>query len=603
MHYNSHLKNIVSALPHEPGIYQYFDKDGTIIYIGKAKDLNKRVSSYFTKTHDNRKTAILVRNIVDIKTIVVETEQDALILENNLIKKYKPRYNIMLKDDKTYPWICIKNEPFPRVFQTRRVERDGSLYFGPFTSVMLVRTLLELFGQSYKLRNCNLQLSEANVSRGKFKVCLQYHIGNCLGPCENHQNEESYNKSIEEIKSILKGNISSVISGLKTAMKKYSEELNFEDAHQTKLRLDILQNYQAKSTVVSPTIQNVDVYSFLRDDQTIYINFLKVVRGSVIHSFTLEIKEKVEENDEDILLFGITEIRQRIFSNATEFIVPFKPSFQLEGIKYTIPQRGDKKMLLELSEKNVKYYVLEKKKNNSLLKNEKPSERILKTAQKDLGLKELPFHIECFDNSNLQGTNPVASCVVFKNAKPAKKEYRHFNIKTVEGPNDFASMEEIIFRRYRRLLDEEQHLPNLVIVDGGKGQLGSALIALEKLGLRGKLPIIGIAKRLEEIYYQGDPVPLYIDKTSETLKLIQQMRDEAHRFGITHHRDKRSKAMIVSELDQIKGVGEKTKELLLREFKSIEKLREADFAEVEMLIGKSKAVLLKEYFSKEITNL
>lgn len=603
MHYNSHLKNLVSALPHEPGIYQYFDKDGTIIYIGKAKDLKKRVSSYFTKTHDNRKTAILVRNIIDIKTIVVETEQDALILENNLIKKYKPRYNIMLKDDKTYPWICIKNESFPRVFQTRRIERDGSLYFGPFTSVMLVRTLLELFRQSYKLRNCNLQLSEANVSRGKFKVCLQYHIGNCLGPCENHQNEESYNKSIEEIKSILKGNIGSVISGLKTAMKKYSEELNFEEAQQIKLRLDILQNYQAKSTVVSPTIQNVDVYSFLRDDQTIYINFLKVVRGSVIHSFTLEIKEKVEENDEDILLFGITEIRQRIFSNATEFIVPFKPSFQLEGIKFTIPQRGDKKMLLELSEKNVKYYVLETKKNNSLLKNEKPSERILKTAQKDLGLKELPFHIECFDNSNLQGTNPVASCVVFKNAKPAKKEYRHFNIKTVDGPNDFASMEEIVFRRYRRLLDENQHLPNLIIVDGGKGQLGSALNALEKLGLRGKLPIIGIAKRLEEIYYPGDPVPLYIDKTSETLKLIQQMRDEAHRFGITHHRDKRSKAMIVSELDQIKGVGEKTKELLLRQYKSIENIRTADFVEVENLIGKSKAVLLKEYFSKEISKL
>jgi len=603
MHYNSHLKNLVSALPHEPGIYQYFDKDGTIIYIGKAKDLKKRVSSYFTKTHDNRKTAILVRNIIDIKTIVVETEQDALILENNLIKKYKPRYNIMLKDDKTYPWICIKNESFPRVFQTRRIERDGSLYFGPFTSVMLVRTLLELFRQSYKLRNCNLQLSEANVSRGKFKVCLQYHIGNCLGPCENYQNEESYNKSIEEIKSILKGNIGSVISGLKTAMKKYSEELNFEEAQQIKLRLEILQNYQAKSTVVSPTIQNVDVYSFLRDDQTIYINFLKVVRGSVIHSFTLEIKEKVEENDEDILLFGITEIRQRIFSNATEFIVPFKPSFQLEGIKFTIPQRGDKKMLLELSEKNVKYYVLETKKNNSLLKNEKPSERILKTAQKDLGLKELPFHIECFDNSNLQGTNPVASCVVFKNAKPAKKEYRHFNIKTVDGPNDFASMEEIVFRRYRRLLDENQHLPNLIIVDGGKGQLGSALNALEKLGLRGKLPIIGIAKRLEEIYYPGDPVPLYIDKTSETLKLIQQMRDEAHRFGITHHRDKRSKAMIVSELDQIKGVGEKTKELLLRQYKSIENIRTADFVEVENLIGKSKAVLLKEYFSKEISKL
>jgi excinuclease ABC subunit C len=590
---NDRLKSIVSSLSGEPGIYQYFDKEGTIIYIGKAKNLKKRVISYFSKTHDNRKTAILVRNIYDIKTIVVETEQDALILENNLIKKYKPRYNIMLKDDKTYPWICIKNERFPRVFQTRRVERDGSVYLGPFTSVLMVRTLIELFRHTYKLRTCNFNLNEDNVSRGKFKVCLQFHIGNCLGPCENYQNEASYNTSIDEIKAILKGNISSVISDLKIAMKEYSQNMQFEDAQLAKEKLNILQNYQAKSTVVSPTIRNVDVYSFKRDDQLSYVNFLKVVNGGVIHSFTLEIKERVEENDEDLLLFGITEIRERIFSNASELIVPFKPSFELEGIKYTVPQRGDKKMLLELSEKNVKYFILEKKKSYSLLKNETPAERILKTAQKDLRLNEFPYHIECFDNSNLQGSNPVASCVVFKNAKPSKRDYRHFNIKTVEGPNDFASMEEIVYRRYKRLIDEHQKLPDLVIVDGGKGQLSAAQNALEKLELRGKLPMIGIAKRLEEIYYPGDSIPLYIDKTSETLKLIQKMRDEAHRFGITHHRDQRSKSMVVSELDSIKGIGEKSKELLLREFKSVEGIRMASDEALELLVGKYKAGIIK----------
>jgi excinuclease ABC subunit C len=598
MNYDERLKSIVNSLPLEPGIYQYLDKEGTIIYIGKAKSLKKRVSSYFTKTHDNRKTALLVRNIVDIRTIVVETEQDALILENNLIKKYKPRYNILLKDDKTYPWICIKNERFPRVFQTRRVERDGSLYFGPFTSVMMVRTLIELFRNTYKLRTCNFNLSEENVSRGKFKVCLQYHIGNCYGPCENYQDDFSYNKGVDEIKKILKGNIGVVIADLKTAMKKFSEQLEFEEAQHSKERIDILQNYQAKSTVVSPTIRNVDVYSFLRDDQTAYVNFLKVINGAVIQSFTLEIKEKVEESNEDLFLSGITEIRERIFSNATELIVPFKPSFQLDGIKYTVPQKGDKKMLLDLSEKNVKYYILEKKKSNSLLKNETPSERILKTAQKDLQLKEIPFHIECFDNSNLQGSNPVASCVVFKNAKPSKRDYRHFNIKTVEGPNDFASMEEIVFRRYKRLLDEKQRLPNLVIVDGGKGQLSAAVNALEKLELRGKLPVIGIAKRLEEIYFPGDSIPLYIDKTSESLKLIQQMRDEAHRFGITHHRDKRSKAMLVSELDSIKGIGVKTKEILFKEFKSFEGLKNANIEEIEKIIGKHKSKVLKEYLEQ-----
>jgi len=593
MHFDEKLKNIVSSLPNEPGIYQYFDREGDIIYIGKAKDLKKRVSSYFTKTHDNRKTAILVRNICDIKSIVVETEQDALILENNLIKKYRPRYNIMLKDDKTYPWICIKNERYPRVFQTRRVEHDGSLYFGPFTSILMVRTLIELFKQTYKLRTCNFYLLEENVSRGKFKVCLQYHIGNCLGPCEALQPELDYNERIDEIKNILRGNIGSVISTLKVSMKNYSTELNFEDAQRTKERLKILQNYQAKSTVVSPTIRNVDVFSFRRDEQTSYVNFLKIINGAVIQSFTLEIKEKVEETDEDLLLIGIAEIRQRIFSNADELIVPFKPSFELEGIKYTVPQRGDKKMLLDLSEKNVKYYILEKMKSYSLQKNESPAERILKTAQKDLQLKEVPFHIECFDNSNLQGTNPVASCVVFKNAKPSKRDYRHFNIKTVEGPDDFASMEEIVNRRYKRMLEEGSRLPQLVIVDGGKGQLSAALHALEKLDLRGKLPIIGIAKKLEEIYYPGDSVPIYIDKTSETLKLIQKMRDEAHRFGITHHRDKRSKAMVVSELDQVKGIGDKTKEILLREFKSVEGIRKAPDEALEKLVGKHKAAIVK----------
>lgn len=591
------LKDFVSTLPEQPGIYQYFNADGEIIYIGKAKSLKKRVSSYFNKLHDNRRTSILVRNIQEIKYIVVETESDALILENNLIKKYQPRYNILLKDDKTFPWICIKNERFPRLFYTRRVERDGSDYFGPFTSMIMVRALIEMMREMYKLRTCALALTEENVSRGKFKVCLQYHIGNCLGPCEGLQDEETYLRNIDEIKHILRGNIGTVISSQKEFMKKLAAEMKFEDAHKVKERIDALQNYQAKSTVVNPSIRNVDVYSFIREEQLVYVNFLKVVNGGVIQSFTLEIKERVEESDEDLFLSGITEIRDRIYSNADEMIVPFKPSFDISGVKYTIPQRGDKKKLLELSERNVKYYLLEKKKARALEKRETPAERILKTAQKDLRLKELPQHIECFDNSNLQGTNAVASCVVFKNAVPAKRDYRHFNIKTVEGPNDFASMEEIVFRRYKRLLDEEQPLPNLVIVDGGKGQLGAALNALEQLGLRGKLPIIGIAKRLEEIYYPGDSVPLYIDKTSETLKLIQRLRDEAHRFGITHHRNKRSKSMIVSELDSIGGVGTKTKEELLRHFKSVETIKNAPLHELEALVGKRKAALIQNHFS------
>jgi len=592
------LKHIITNLPDEPGIYQFFDKTNSIIYIGKAKRLKRRVASYFNKQHDNRKTILLVRNIADIKYIVVETEQDALILENNLIKKYKPRYNIQLKDDKTFPWICIKNEHFPRVFYTRRVVKDGSLYFGPFTSMLLVRTLIELFKQTYKLRTCNFKLSEENVSRGKFKVCLQYHIGNCLGPCENLESEEHYMQGIEQIKHILKGNIHGVVTQLKNLMKEYAAGLNYEDAHGIKEKLNVLEKYQAKSTVVSPTIKNVDVFSFKKEEDISYINFLKIVNGGVIHSFTLEFKSKVDEPDEDLLMSGITEIRQKIYSNANEIIVPFAPLFHLEDVHFTVPKRGDKKKLLELSEKNVKYYILEKKKNSALKKHETPAERILKTAQKDLRLNEIPFHIECFDNSNLQGSNPVASCVVFKNAKPAKKEYRHFNIKTVTGPDDYASMEEIVYRRYKRLLDEEHELPNLVVVDGGKGQLGAALKALEKLNIRGKLPIIGIAKRLEEIYYPGDPVPLYIDKNSETLKLIQKLRDEAHRFGITHHRSKRDKGMTVSELDKIRGIGAKTKEVLLLKFKSVEAIKHASLIELEKEVGKSKAKIILNYFKK-----
>ena len=597
------IKNIVSALPNEPGIYQYFDKEGKIIYVGKAKDLKKRVSSYFTKVHDNRKTEILVRNICDIKTIVVETEHDALILENNLIKKNQPRYNVLLKDDKTYPWICIKNERFPRVFQTRNLKKDGSFYFGPFTSGLLSKTLVDFFSHTYKLRTCNYLLTEENVSRGKFKVCLQYHIGNCLGPCEMLQEENDYKERIIEITNILKGNIGTVISDLKMTMIKLSGELKFEEALKIKERLNIIQKFQSKSTVVSPSIKNVDVFSLKKEEQITYINFLRIINGAVIQSFTIELKERIEETEEDLLLTGISEIRQKIQSDAKEIIVPLKPSFQLNNVKYTIPTRGEKKKLLELSEKNVKYYILEKKKTTLNLNNEIPSERILKTAQKDLRLKEIPFHIECFDNSNLSGTNPVASCVVFKNAKPAKKEYRHFNIKTVEGPNDFASMEEVIYRRYKRIIDEGSKTPNLIIVDGGKGQLSSALSALNKLGIKGKIPIIGIAKKLEEIYFPEDQVPLYIDKSSETLKLIQKMRDEAHRFGITHHRGKREKQMIKSELDNIPGIGEKTKEIVLKSFKSIDFISKASIEELESIVGKSKATILINYFKHQSQNL
>jgi excinuclease ABC subunit C len=591
-----YLKNLISVLPGKPGIYQFYDNTGKIIYVGKAKNLKKRVSSYFSKRHDSRKTALLVRNITDIKHMVVESEQDALLLENNLIKKYQPRYNIRLKDDKSYPWICIKNEPFPRVFKTRNLIRDGSKYFGPYTSIYTVRTLLELFKSEYKLRTCNYQLTDENIKSGKYKVCLEYHIGNCEGPCEGLVSAEKYNQGIEDIIDILKGNISGVIKHLELRMADMASQMNFEEAQKLKEKYDSLKRYQSKSTIVSPTINNVDVYTIEQDQKFAFINYLKVINGAIIQTFTLEIKKMLDESAEELLLAGIVDIRQKIFSNAKEILVPFQLKTQLKDITFKVPQRGDKKKLLDLSYRNAKYFRLEKDKQQ-VMKNPKiREERILKTIRKDLQLSELPVKIECFDNSNLQGSNPVAACVVFKNAKPFKKEYRHYNIKTVEGPNDFASMEEVVFRRYKRLTEENKQLPQLVVIDGGKGQLSSAVSALEKLNLRGKIAIIGIAKRLEEIYFPDDSVPLYINKNSETLKIIQQLRDEAHRFGITFHRNKRSKNISTSELNQIKGIGEKTAKKLLLDFKSVRNIKDSDKELIIKLIGASKGEIVYNYF-------
>lgn len=594
-----YLKSLVSVLPNQPGIYQFFDISGTIIYIGKAKDLKKRVSSYFSKQHDHRKTAILVRNISEIKHLVVETEQDALLLENNLIKKYQPRYNIRLKDDKSYPWICIKNEPFSRVFKTREIVKDGSKYFGPYTSVYTVRTLLDLFKSEYKLRTCNFALTDENINNRKYKVCLEYHIGNCTGPCEGLFPSDKYIEGINDIENILKGNISGVIKHLENLMQQKAGDLNFEEALKIKEKIDSLKRYQSKSTVVSPTITDVDVFSVEEDSRFAYINYLKIINGAIIQTYTLEIQKILNESVEDLLLAGIIEIRQRFFSNSKEIIVPFELDNVLNNVRFIVPKRGDKRSLLELSQRNAKYFRLEKEKQ-MVLKNPKiREERILNTIKNDLQLTELPVLIECFDNSNLQGTFPVAACVVFKNAKPLKKEYRHFNVKTVQGPNDFASMEEIVFRRYSRLLNEGGELPKLIVIDGGKGQLSSAVAALDKLELRGKISIIGIAKRLEEIYFPGDSVPIYINKNSETLKIIQQLRDEAHRFGITFHRNKRSKSFISSELSSIPGIGEKTVQKLLADFKSVKNIRELDEEKLAVSVGKSKAKVVFGYFHKQ----
>ncbi|MDQ3191959.1 MAG: excinuclease ABC subunit UvrC [Bacteroidota bacterium] len=589
-------ENIIKSLPGKPGIYQFLDAEGKIIYVGKAKDLKKRVSSYFRKDKQVGKTAVLVKKITDIKFILVETELDALLLENNLIKKYQPKYNIQLKDDKTYPWICVKNERFPRVFPTRNLIRDGSFYFGPYASVRMMYTVLDLLKQLYKLRNCSYNLSEENISKNKFKVCLEYHLGNCKAPCEGKQAEDDYNNTITEIREILKGNISMVVKHLKEKMREFSELYDYENAHLIKEKIDLLERYQSKSTVVSPTIENVDVFSICQDESTAFVNYLKVVNGAIIQGHTIELKKKLDESPEELLEFSIGELRQRYASDAKEVIVPFKPSIELPGITFTVPQRGDKKNLLELSEKNAKYYKLDKQKQETLIDPERHTKRILEQMKKDLRLSELPYHIECFDNSNIQGAYPVAACVVFKNARASKKDYRHYNIKTVEGPDDFASMAEVVYRRYSKLLNENEPLPQLIIVDGGKGQLSAGLKSLEILGLRGKISIIGIAKRLEEIYYPGDPLPMYLDKRSETLKIIQQLRNEAHRFGITHHRGRRSKGTIKTELTEIKGISNVTAEKLLMHFKSVKRIKEATEEEVQTIVGKAKARIISEFF-------
>ena len=585
----------LKTLPNSPGVYQYFDADGKIIYVGKAKNLKKRVSSYFTKKHENGKTRVLVKKIVSIKHIVVPTETDALLLENNLIKKHKPRYNILLKDDKSYPWICLKNERFPRIFSTRRVIKDGSEYFGPYTSMKTVSTLLDLIKGLYQLRTCNYDLSQAKVEAGKYKVCLEYHLGNCKGPCEGLQTEEEYHGNITAIREILKGNFKESLHDFKKQMKAYAADMHFEDAQRIKEKIEVLENYQSKSTIINPKISNVDVFSIVSDESYGYVNFLQISYGSIIRSHTMEIKKKLNETNEQILQLAITDIRQRFNSNSKEVYVPFKLDLG-EHIKVTIPQLGDKKRIVELSERNAKFYRLERFKQVKMTDPDRHVKRIMAQMKTDLRLSEEPTHIECFDNSNIQGTHPVAACVVFRNGKPSKRDYRHFNIKTVEGPDDFASMEEVVYRRYKRLLDEKQPLPQLIIIDGGKGQLSSSLKSLDKLELRGKIAIIGIAKRLEELFYPDDPIPLYLDKKSETLKIIQQLRNEAHRFGIEHHRNRRSKTALNTELETIPGIGEKTVVDLLKHFKSVKRISTAKFDALKSVIGTSKAHKIFDYY-------
>lgn len=590
------LSSILKSFPENPGIYQYFDSESKLLYVGKAKNLRKRVSSYFSKEHDSARLNLLVRKIADIKYIVVDTESQALILENNLIKTHQPRYNVMLKDDKTFPWICIKNEPFPRIFSTRKIIRDGSQYLGPFTSVKSMRIVLDFIKQHYPLRTCNLNLSQENIDKKKYKVCLDFHLGLCKGPCEGREKLEEYNQRISEIKEIIKGNISSIIKQLDSQMLKFAEHYEFEKAQQIKDKLESLEKFQSRSVVVSPTIENADVFSIDTDEKSGYVNYLKIVKGSIVQGHTIELKKKLDETPEELLTLAITDFRQRFESNSKEIIVPFLPDVQLEDVEYIVPQRGDKKKLLELSEQNVAQYKKEKDRQLLLVDPERHTKRIMQQMMKDLHLKEEPRHIECFDNSNFQGTNAVAACVVFKDGKPSKKDYRHFNIKTVEGPDDFASMEEVVYRRYKRMLEEKQPLPQLIVIDGGKGQLSAALDSLEKLGLRGKIGIISIAKKLEEIYFPGDSIPMHIDKTSETLRIIRHLRDEAHRFGITHHRSKRDKSTIKSELTEIDGISAVTANKLLHNFKSVKRVKESTEVELAEIIGKAKAKIVFDYF-------
>ena len=583
-------------MPSEPGVYQFFNKEDKIIYIGKAKNLKKRVSSYFQKNIGSRKTKNLVKNISEIKHIVVSSESDALLLENSLIKKYQPKYNILLRDDKTYPWIVIKNEPFPRVLTTRRVEKDGSEYFGPFTSYKTVRTIMDIFSNLYSLRTCHYDLREKNVLEKKYKVCLEYHIGNCLGGCEGHQEEKDYNIYISNIRDFLKGNLSSSINYFKNEMKISSKLLHFEKAQAAKEKIERLENYQSKSTVVSSKLNDIDVFSIISDSSHAYVNHLQVAFGRIVRFHNVEIKKKLDETDKELLLMTIVNLRDK-FNSKNSTVITNIEFDKILNLKFIFPRAGDNKKLLDLSLRNATQFKIEKLKQVQIVDPERHTNRILNQMKLDLRLNEVPVHIECFDNSNIQGSIPVASCIVFKNCKPSKKDYRHFNIKTVEGPDDYASMEEVVFRRYKRMVEEKSVLPSLIIIDGGKGQLSSSIKALKKLNLENTIAILGIAKRLEEIFYPNDPVPLYLNKKSETLKVIQQMRNEAHRFAITLHRNKRSKQALTSSFDGIPGIGEKTKTALLKRFKSLKNIKETSLELLISEVGESKAKKLKDFLN------
>lgn len=595
-------KSLLPTLPGQPGVYQYIDEEGVILYVGKAKNLKKRIASYFVGSISliSNKTRTMLKHARRLEYILVESETDALLLENTLIKKFQPRYNVMLKDGKSYSYICVKNERFPRVFITRQILRDGSAYFGPYTSRSRLKLILDLVKTLFPLRNCPYNLSEENIAAGKFKVCLEYHIKNCQGPCEGLEDEASYNEKIEQIKNILKGNFASVKRHLNAQMDQLAANLEFEKAHLIKEKLLAFEDYQGKSTVVNPSIRDVDVFTIASDDKQAYVNYVKVVNGAIINTLTEELVKNLDQEEKDILEYAIPILRERFNSIAPEVLLPFRIDLPEGDYKIIVPKIGDKRKLVELSEKNAQYYKLQQQRDQATHERKQtPAERILRTLQADLQMSEAPLHIECFDNSNIQGSNPVAACVVFKNAKPSKRDYRHFHIKTVEGPNDFASMEEVVYRRYKRMLDEEQPLPQLIIIDGGKGQLSAAAKSLEKLGLSGRLTVVGIAKRLEEIFFPNDPIPLYINKKSEGLKLIQQARNEAHRFAISFHRDQRSKALTRTELSDIPGIGEKTAEKLLRHFGSVKKIREALITDLAPVIGGKGAMKLHAWFRQQ----
>ena len=596
---DDNIKLKLASLPETPGVYQYYNKKGDLLYIGKAKNLKRRVNSYFNKQHDSKRLRVLVSNIDNIETINVNSEYDALLLENNLIKEHQPRYNILLKDDKTYPWICIKKEHFPRIFYTRNIIKDGSEYFGPYSNVKTMKVLLGLIKELYQIRTCSYDLNKKNIENNKYKVCLEYHIGNCQGPCEGYQTEEEYNKQIAAIRSIIKGEFNEAKQYLVDQMTTYASDLKFEKAQMVKEKIEALQNYQARSTIVSPTITNVDVFSITSDEEYAYVNFMKIYHGAIIQSYTEEWKKKLDETDEDLLERAIIDFSERFNLSSKEIYVPFELSLEIPFRKIVVPKIGDKKQIVDLSIKNTKIYRLEQLKQTKIVDPDRHTNRIMNQMKIDLRLPEEPRHIEGFDNSNIQGTNPVSACVVFKNGKPSKKDYRIFNVKTVEGPNDFATMEEVIERRYTRVLAEGESLPQLILIDGGKGQLSSALKSIDKLGLRGKVSVIGIAKRLEEIYYPEDPYPLYLDKNSETLKVLQHVRDESHRFGITRHRNRRSKNAYNSVLEEIDGIGPQTIKELLTNFKSVERIKNASLLELTDVIGKSKAKKIKDYFSND----